>query len=689
MDQWTNMQETEKIADETGAAADELGTATKIKRKKGGIFKKILGFLLCAALLVGIGYAGVRYALPEVRYQIGIYSLENGNPERAVKYFDEVSDYKDAAEYRHIAEQECLYLEAGDLTAEKRYAEALEVYSQIKGFRDVEDLVLEVNYQYAEALAAEGKYTDSLDIYRMLGDYRDAAERITDVNYQYAVALLEEGQHEDARSIFDKLGDYRNSKEMVSEATYRIACEFSVAEDWYAALHELEKISGYRDVDELIVQAELEIEYKRALLQMEAGRYKTAAEGFRALGDFRDAKQKIDECLHLAEVDKIYTSAMGMYRQLKWGEAYREFSKIVGENYKNADQTLKAIRDRSEGYVREYANSDEQAIAVVFLRVLEEIDEQLAAQLREELLPNETMQLDYSYYDIDPPKATSFSSKTSVEDLATIMLYMSRNFKTELTLYSQEYTNSDTMEQRIQNAFYLATEIDPGMMSVYNWGHSCDSNQITIYLNYGSNRTVSQRRKSIEIYEEFCEDSLQSLIEAGLIRSSMSRKERARIICDWVAFYLDYDTNVEIYDAGIAVQGGRGVCLAQTAVYNRMCNLAGIPTYGQIGQGDENYHIWSIHLDENGNIFYVDSTTMDNSYLGEEVEERSMEAFIEMTRERMKKRAVAVEEGTIDVGLNWHKIMYDAYFWEKKYHGNYSYDRTAEEIIAFHQKLMS
>ena len=143
---------------------------------------------------------------------------------------------------------------------------------------------------------------------------------------------------------------------------------------------------------------------------------------------------------------------------------------------------------------------------------------------------------------------------------------------------------------------------------------------------------------------------------------------------------------MEIHDAGIAVQVGEGVCEAQTAIYNRMCNLAGIPTYGQIGHSDGE-HIWSIHLDEDGNIFYVDSTTLNRPYSEITVEERTMEAFMEIICEKLMK--CALEEGTFNLSFDFYDFLYDNYFWEKKYHKNYIYDRTAEEIIAFHQKLTS
>lgn len=110
-------------------------------------------------------------------------------------------------------------LEAGE------YMEAIEVFTQLKGYRDSEkqtdlcvQMVTEEKYSRALLLYEQGCYAEAIEVFTQLRDYKDSEEHIDLCNqmiaeekYNKALLLYQEGKYVDAMGIFISLSGYKQS----------------------------------------------------------------------------------------------------------------------------------------------------------------------------------------------------------------------------------------------------------------------------------------------------------------------------------------------------------------------------------------------------------------------------------------------------------------------------------------------
>ncbi len=535
------------------------------------------------------------------------------------------------------------------------YEKAREAFLRLGDYGDAEQKLAEAEKGLrcleAEELISRKMYPEALRILEELGDFHDAQERIREARYLYASQLMEQGEYEAARSLLDQTGNYGDSSALLRQLAY---------EQWY----------------------------QHAMEQMAQEDYLAAADRFEALGSFRDAGEKAEECRWLNTAVHAYTEGSNLFSNGRWLEAYRALAPLSGSGYKDADAILEEIGERSAGYARTYAQSGERGRSLAFLRVLEEVDKAEAEKLREEYFPAETFVVDQSFYMIDTTHIKGFTSQTTLEEFASVVLYMLLNGKLDTAFMSNKTVDFDLLADRALQGCDLAGEILPGYGAIYNPQISIGDNYITFHMNIDQAYSEHQRSQHIKTFRQFCEDSVKQLTEIGLLGSNMSYRQKAEVIGNWVCFYLTYDPSLSIHDAGVAVEKKRGVCEAYAALYNRMCNYAGIPTYGQIGLaggGEDARHIWSFHVDENGQIFYADMTWGDSYEIDFGVKEPESEPTIELFAEHYLERcmkAVLAENGA--VGVDPYQSVY---FWTSKLWLTHQPERTCEQIIAYHDRV--
>lgn len=548
-----------------------------------------------------------------------------------------------------------------------------------------------VRYHSAVVDLAQGEFARANKTFKALGDYKDAQDQLRETEkgfvYLEADALLQQGQYEKALAIFETLGDFYDTPERIREVTYLLAVKRMGEEDWKTAQDFLARIEDYRDAAALLEQIANEQSYKQAWAYMVTEKYETAEEKYRELGDFRDAAEKAEECRRLGEAKKAYEEGSWQYKDGKWLAAYRTLSAIRDMDYEDTGEILEEISSVAEEKTRHYAERGDRGKMLAFLQLAEEIDREKGAALRQELAPVETFEKDMSYYLFDLKEKRSCSPDTQAEEYLAVLLYMITYGKTTLTLMSNSKLDKDTALEQVFTAENILSEIMPGYGSVYNFGVTVWENGVELELDYDKEISEHQRNLHIATYKSFCEESLKALTETGLISSSMSFRKRAEIISEWIGFYLTYDLTLEIHDAGVAVEEAKGVCESYAVLYHRMCNLAGIPTYGQTGNAGER-HIWLVHVDEEGKIFYADPTWADpwDIDFSREEERPTVEDFAEQYLERCMIGAVAEHRYanyTDGAGQNTKR-----YFWSGTLWSTHRADRPAEDIIAVHQKLL-
>ena len=133
-------------------------------------------------------------------------------------------------------------------------------------------------------------------------------------NYNKAKALLDAEQYEQAITAFEALDGYGDSKEQIKAAK--------------SAIIEAERLA-----QEAEIEAKNAAAYEEAEALFEAGNYEDAIAAFRALGDYRDSKQKMEE-VHDKRAELLYLTAVSLQSQGKLYEAATTF--YQAKEYKDA-----------------------------------------------------------------------------------------------------------------------------------------------------------------------------------------------------------------------------------------------------------------------------------------------------------------------------------------------------------------
>lgn len=479
--------------------------------------------------------------------------------------------------------------------------------------------------------------------------------KICEAKYISALELLEQGEREEARALLEEIRGYQDSGDVLSE----------------------------------IVCSDL---YECGMQSMAQEDYESARCSFQSAGDFRDAREKAEECRVLGILESAYSEGVKLYKKDKWGEAYLKLLTIRDADYKDANEIMDSIAADAGEYARIYAERHEMGKAVAFLRVIETIDPEQGSALRGELIGENAFVPDNSFYIFDTTHITRFTENTPTEEFASVMIYMLLFGKLECALMSNKPVASDILTEKAFHGSELAQELLPGYGSIYNPSVLVGENYVNYYLNHEQKYSEHQRTVHLKTFKSFCEESVRKLTEMGLLTDGMSRRQKAEVIINWVGYYLTYDKALTIHDVGVAIEEKRGVCEAFAALYNRMCNLAGIPTYGQVGSvpsgGTMGRHIWSFHLDESGKIFYADATwadLWDIDFGAEGKEEPTVERFAEEYLALCMKKAIAEQSGYGTAHLQNSTL--EAYRCSNKLWSTHKADRDAEDIIAYHTKI--
>ncbi len=512
------------------------------------------------------------------------------------------------------------------------------------------------------------------------------------LRYFNASSKLEKGDYVAAQAIFTELGGYRNAAALADEAgrgiVYLNAKTLLEQGDREGAQLLLEKVGNFLDAEELLQDIINEITYEQASQDMEKGLYIAAREGFEKLGTYADAAEKAEECrvLHEAKVSqKTYERACRLMAEDDIVGAYREFASIPDRNYKDTAKKLEELMSQFEQMAEQYAQAGERGVVLACIRMVEEVDADRGAALRARLIPAEECVPDQSFYILDTSHVTRIYYGTTKEELAAVVIYMLLHGQMDMALMSNAELDYNVFVDRALQGIDLAGEILPGYGATYNPLTYVGDRYVKYNLTSQQEYSEFERTQNIKRFKAFCEDSVLAMTEAGLLSETMSRRQKAEVIFNWVCFYLTYDQSLHIHDVGIAVRDKKGVCEAFAALYNRMCNLAGVPTYGQIGLGGDGRHIWSFHVDETGEIYYSDSTWGDSYPIDYSVapEEPTLERFMEYYLERCMQKAMAERSGF--PGSNMRPE--DVYFWSKTLWYTHKAERTTDEIMAFHVSI--
>ena len=232
-----------------------------------------------------------------------------------------------------------------------------------------------VKYQNAEKLFRNGDYISAESEFLNLGNYSDSRDYVIKCRYEAAVQMMNDGEFQGAAKAFSSLDGYSDSDALAAECLI-YAAEAYLAEGSYEAAMSMYYAAGKPELAENTArtraealaeeedyfaaaeaawkyseEAAAEYAYLGSEKAMNNGDLKTAANGFAALGEYKDSRKLAMECLYGAYISEYHANGasgetvrgfciMGDYRDSKGmfiQSAYEYGSKLFKEeNYYEA-----------------------------------------------------------------------------------------------------------------------------------------------------------------------------------------------------------------------------------------------------------------------------------------------------------------------------------------------------------------
>ena len=319
--------------------------------------------------------------------------------EEAARLFEQIADYRDAAELREscfIQAKNCsmdrIYIEPKmkmDGGRPTDYEEAVRCLQIIPGWRDADELVNLCQMKREEALKQEEAVrVASLRQARrrkraLIGMILGTAAGMMlilafvfiirpEMNYRIAHAAMEEKNYAAAYSTFSGMSDYKDSAALATESRYQMALLALEEEDYETAYDAFTSIELMDYKDSAAMQTETR--YRSALKELAQGNYTNAGFAFGDLEDYKDSAAMQTECwyqlaledLEQGNIDVAYRSlaqlgdykdsvaavresryqtALGAIEAGKYSTAYRYLRGI--EDYKDSGAKCEALEQEA------------------------------------------------------------------------------------------------------------------------------------------------------------------------------------------------------------------------------------------------------------------------------------------------------------------------------------------------------
>ena len=227
--------------------------------------------------------------------------------------------------------------------------------------------------------------------------------------------------------------------------------------------------------------------------------------------------------------------------------------------------------------------------------------------------------LDTSHYAVSKPTTfTTFDDYVAAWNYMLVNVDFEEVFAASITCSKAEL---DNIMDDILNAYYFsalnyfeyASFLDGWEVNVSYFidkNGICSNPKFTLSLSNDYNLTESELAREVSAFTGTCEQIVTTLYTNGSLRNGMSMKEKAHVLYVYMAYNTKYDTSYTYYTGYDAAVRHTAVCQGYTAMYNYLCNLAGVPMEAMTGAADGVRHSWS-RIYYNGSWYNVDTTWSD------------------------------------------------------------------------------
>ncbi len=287
------------------------------------------------------------------------------------------------------------YNAAKELVAAGKYDEAIAAFTELNGFSDSEEAILDAKYKKAGATFDEGKYDEAIVLFTQIIDYKDSQAQIYEIEYEKALDVMDNADYDSAIALFEALEGKRDCTAEIEECWYLkgmglAADDLEAAKTCYAELSTASYINDMQTAfcnkgvelytaeedeaaelyfemvtDETLYENVKEAYYTRAVALIGKGKYKAALKILETIADYSDASDQIQKA-HFLRGDYFfekeeYEDAKAEYTAA--GDYEGASDKITECDYKIAYQLYNSgeYQSAAEAFTAlgEYENSEE------------------------------------------------------------------------------------------------------------------------------------------------------------------------------------------------------------------------------------------------------------------------------------------------------------------------------------------
>ncbi len=355
-----NMQETaidethtaEKMNDENSALAEKFhekdglfivkeqtssveAPVSEVSEKKKLPWGRISIAAVCVAVIGTAVYFVPTAVVPAMEYSGAQKLYENGDFNAASIAFAKLGEYKDSADYI----MKCRYGEAEQLFADGKYPEAADAFSALNSYSDSDVRAMECMLAIAEEYIASGDYDSAMSVYAAAGK-TDLAEQTA---LQKIEALAAEGEYFKAAEIAENYC----SEDVVTEYLYQGAASAKNSGDFKTAADTFYRLGQYKDSANHAVDCTYSFYMNE---YTEKGASEEIVRGFYFLGDFRNARDMfIDTSYEYGlecEKNGDFATSVAMFRNCG------NYKAAMGELYKSRYNLGKSLLDTDPASAR-------------------------------------------------------------------------------------------------------------------------------------------------------------------------------------------------------------------------------------------------------------------------------------------------------------------------------------------------
>ena len=194
------------------------------------------------------------------------------------------------------------YIEAGMNMEVRNYDKAMSVLQKLEG-DDAGELLKEVKYRKAAKLANDNNFDGAVEIYKQIKDYKDSKDLINDTTFRKANYLINQSNFKDALEILNGLFDfqYPTAHEKINELYYIWGNSLIEKEEYLEAYNKFKLAGDYEDASTIINDLK-EVIYFTAIDMYHTQQYSKAKDWLSSIGNYQQSNSYITLCeAHLNE----------------------------------------------------------------------------------------------------------------------------------------------------------------------------------------------------------------------------------------------------------------------------------------------------------------------------------------------------------------------------------------------------